>query len=334
MMNLMHWRLLVAVADAGCVSRAAAQMGITQSGASQAISQLEDMLGVKVLLRDRRCTTATAIGQQVIEQARRMIAEWESIKSLVDASRGLHTGRIKLATFPSVFTSLLPSFLQSFGQQYPGINVISLNGTDEEIEAWLAEGSVDAGVVMDAEPERDAFVLARDAWVAVMPNNHPLARRSSSVGVSLQELADEPYVLATGGCSRNSRRLIENAGYALSDVRIAVRDWSTAFELIREGMGLSLVPESTLPGKQHGLRVLNLDTPMYREFGLVCSEAGRRTPAVQAFFDQLRRTRGVARRPAHGHGSMERRHASRHTTGSVQVAASRTCAAGGSTTGS
>jgi DNA-binding transcriptional LysR family regulator len=100
-------------------------------------------------------------------------------------------------------------------------------------------------------------------------------------------------VLATGGCRLNSRRLLAEAGHALSDLRISVRDWSTAFELIREGMGLSLVPESMLPVARQGLRVLNLATPMYREFGLVCSETGQLSPAVHAFFDQLRRTPSV-----------------------------------------
>jgi DNA-binding transcriptional LysR family regulator len=304
MMNLMHWRLLVAVADAGCVSKAASQVGITQSGASQAISHLEDMLGVKVLLRDRRRTTVTAIGEQVIAQARRMLIEWESIKTLVDTSRGLHAGRIKLATFPSVFTSLLPSFLQSFGQQYPGINVVTLDGTDEEIETWLADGTVDVGVVMNPSAEREAFVLGRDMWVVVAPTSHPFARRSSAIGVALEEL---PYVLATGGCRLNSRRLFEEAGYALSDLRISVRDWPTAFELIREGMGLSLVPESMLPLARQGLRVLNLAKPIYREFGLVCSEAGRPSPAMHAFFDQLRHARGVARVAARRHASLEPR---------------------------
>ncbi len=75
MMNLMHWRLLVAVAEAENISRAAEQFGITQSGASQAITQMEEALGVKLFLRERRTTTLTAIGEQVLVRARRMLAE-------------------------------------------------------------------------------------------------------------------------------------------------------------------------------------------------------------------------------------------------------------------
>jgi DNA-binding transcriptional LysR family regulator len=290
MTNLMHWRLLVAIADTGSVSSAAARCGITQSGASQAISQLEDMLAIRILVRDRRKTTVTAIGEPVIERARRMLAEWDSIRALADASRGMHAGRIKIATFPSVFTTLLPGLLDSFRLQHPSVEVIALDGTDEEIETWLAAGTIDIGVVMNPAPERDAFVLGRDAWVAVVPGAHPLARRSSSAAIALAMLVDQPFVLATGGCHLNAKRLVESAGLALSDVRISVRDWPTSFELIRDGMGLSVVPESTLPGNRRGLRVFKLDQPIYREFGLVSAAAARGAPTVRAFFDHVRKS--------------------------------------------
>ncbi|WP_233830281.1 LysR family transcriptional regulator [Paraburkholderia sp. ZP32-5] len=290
MTNLMHWRLLVAIADTGSVSSAAARCGITQSGASQAISQLEDMLGIRILVRDRRKTTVTAIGEPVIERARRMLAEWDSIKALADASRGMHTGRIKLATFPSVFTKLLPGLLQSFREQHPGVEIIALDGTDEEIETWLAAGTIDVGVVMNPAAGSDAFVLGRDAWVAVVPTAHPLARRSSSVAIALEMLIDQPFVVATGGCHLNGQRLVESEGFALSDVRISVRDWPTAFELIRDGVGLSVVPESMLPGNQQGLRIFRLDRPIYREFGLISAEAARGAPVVQAFFEHIRKS--------------------------------------------
>ena len=62
MMNLMHWRMLVAVADCGSITGAAERVGMTQSGASQAIAQLEDTLGVALFTRERRQTVPTAVG--------------------------------------------------------------------------------------------------------------------------------------------------------------------------------------------------------------------------------------------------------------------------------
>lgn len=85
-------------------------------------------------------------------------------------------------------------------------------------------------------------------------------------------------------------------------------------------MGPSLVPESMLPVARQGLRVLNLATPMYRKFGVVCSEAGRLSPAVHAFFDQMRCTRSMVRLAAHRHALLEPHRAARRALGSGQPA--------------
>lgn len=163
MMNLLHWCLLVAVADAGNISRAAERVGITQSGASQAIAQLEAALGFQVFARERRHIGVTALGEQVIEHARAMLARLDAIRVLADDSRGLSGGRIRLASFPSVISTLLPSLLRDFQRRHPGIELVALEGTDEEVEDWLAVGTVDLGVVLNPAPGRAEAVLGRGA---------------------------------------------------------------------------------------------------------------------------------------------------------------------------
>ncbi len=287
MMNLLHWRLLVAVAEAGNISRGAERVGITQSGASQAIAQLEASLGFKVFTRERRHIGITALGEQVVEQARAMVARLDAIRALADDSRGLNSGRIRLASFPSVISTLLPGLLRDFQRRHPGIALVALEGTDEEVEAWLGAGTVELGVVLNPAPGRAAALLGRDAWVAVLPSSHPLGRRASANGVTLGEVAAQPFILATGGCAVHGRSLVERAGLRLPDVRVTVRDWASACMLVREGMGVALVPESALPEDRRGLRVMPLMPPVHREFGLVCSEAGKASRPVQAFLAGL-----------------------------------------------
>ncbi|MRW90780.1 LysR family transcriptional regulator [Duganella sp. FT80W] len=287
MMNLTHWRLLLAVAEARNISRAAAQVGISQSGASQAIAQLEAALGSQLFVRERRDVSVTAFGEQVMTHARAMLAQFDGIRALADGARGLATGRIRLASFPSVLGAMLPDMLRAFRRRYPGIDVVALEGTDVEVEEWLAAGTVELGVVLNPAPERQAVLLGRDAWMAVLPGAHPLGRRSSEQGVALSELADEPFVLATGGCHVHAQSLATQAGLMLSDIRVTVRDLASAAVLVREGLGVSVIPESALPEDRRGLRVMQLQPPAYREFGLVCSEAGRASAAVQALLREL-----------------------------------------------
>lgn len=288
MMNLLHWRLLVAVAEACNISRAAESVGITQSGASQAIAQLEAALGFQVFTRERRHIGTTALGEQIVEHARAMLASLDAIRMLADDSQGLTGGRIRLASFPSVILTVLPSLLRDFRLRHPGIELVVLEGTDEEVEDWLATGTVELGVVLNPAPDRAAIVLGRDAWVVVLPISHPMGRRASERGIALSELVEQPFILATGGCSVNGQSLVEQAGLQLKDVRVTVRDWASACALVREGMGIALVPESTLPEARNGLRVMSLAPAIHREFGLVCSEAGKSSRPVQALLERLR----------------------------------------------
>ncbi|MDX9670558.1 MULTISPECIES: LysR family transcriptional regulator [unclassified Pseudomonas] len=287
MMNLMHWRLVVAVADHGNITRAAERIGMTQSGASQALALMEETLGVQLFSRESRQTLPTAIGLPVIEQARLMLGALETIRQTVDSVRPMLRGTIRLASFPMVLASFLPPLLRQFNRLYPGIEVVALEVSDDEVETLLAAGLVDVGVVLNPAPERNAGPLGRDAWVAVVPAGHPLALRGTEQGVSLQELSALPFVLATGGCSTNARSLAVAAGLQLQDVRVEVREWSSAFTLVRENLGVTLVPEMTLPADRQGLRVIALAPRIERVFSLVLPAGQTPSPAVQALLDLL-----------------------------------------------
>ena len=290
MMNLMHWRLVVAVADHGNITRAAERVGITQSGASQALALMEQTLGVQLFSRESRQTLPTAIGLPVIEQARVMLGALQTIRQTVDSVRPMLRGTIRLASFPMVLASFLPPLLRQFNRLYPGIEVVALEVSDDEVETLLAAGLVDVGVVLNPAPERNAGPLGRDEWVAVVPTGHPLALRGTEQGVTLQELTALPFVLATGGCSTNARSLAAEACLQLQDVRVEVREWSSAFTLVRENLGVTLVPEMTLPVDRQGLRVIALQPPVERVFSLVLPAGQTASAAVQALLDLVAET--------------------------------------------
>jgi len=287
MMNLMHWRLLVAIADSGNITRAAEQVGMTQSGASQALALVEDTLGVQLFTRENRQTLPTAIGFKVLEQARLMLAALQSIRETAEQARPIQRGSIRLASFPMVLATFLPPLLRRFNQLYPGIQVLALEVSDDEVEALLAAGLTDVGVVLNPPAGGQARLLGLDSWVAVLPVGHALARRSNEQGLALAELVEQPFVLATGGCSVNARSLALDAGLALADVRVEVREWNSAFTLVREQVGVSLVPQSTLPDNRQGLRVLPLSVSIERRFALVPAPGRAPSFAVQALLDML-----------------------------------------------
>lgn len=287
MMNLMHWRLLVAVADQGSITAAAEQVGMTQSAASQAMANMEATLGAQLFTREPRKTFPTALGLSVIEQARVMMGALQAIRTTVDDARPLLRGSIRIASFPMVMATFLTPLLQRFRQLNPGIEVTTLDVTDSEVLTLLDAGLIDLGVVLNPRPERNASVLGRDCWMAVLPTDHPLAQRPANASVSFEALLEQPFVLATGGCTASARSLASAAGLTLRDIRVEVREWNSAYSLVREGVGVTLVPEMALPVKRNGLRVMPLTVPLYREFALVGSPTRPPSAAASALLKML-----------------------------------------------
>ncbi|MBM9487684.1 LysR family transcriptional regulator [Pseudomonas sp. ICBG1301] len=287
MMNLMHWRLLVAVADHGSITAAAQCVGMTQSAASQAMAGMEATLGAQLFTREPRKTLPTALGLSVIEQARVMMGALQAIRSTVDEARPMLREALRIASFPIVLQTFLRPLLQRFKQLYPGIEVTTLEVTDDEVNTLLDAGLIDLGVVLNPKPERKATVLGRDHWIAVVPAQHALAQRPAGAVVTLEELLEQPFVLATGGCTVNAGSLSAEAGLALRDARVEVREWSSAFSLVREGIGVTLVPEMTLPAQRQGLRVMPLKAPVQREFCLVGPPNREPGAAAQALLNML-----------------------------------------------
>lgn len=287
MHNLLHWRLLVAVADNGTITQAAALCGMTQSAASQAIAQLETMLSIRLLVRQPHNVVLTQSGLQIVAHARTMLEGLRAIQQCAQQAGNAHAGKIRLASFPSAFSTLLPPLLRKFRRLYPDIELITLEGTDHEVESWLTSATADIGVVLNPAPERLCFPLGEDTWLAVVPSAHPLARARRPV--AQDALFRLPFILATGGCDVNAQSLAQQSGLALADIRATVSDWQTALTLVREGTGVALMPASVIPPDALGVCALPLVAPIYRRFGLACSSEAAALPPVQTLLNYLRK---------------------------------------------
>ena len=259
---------------------------MTQSAASQAIAQLETMLSTRLLVRQPHNVVLTQSGLQIVAHARTMLEGLRAIQQCAQQAGNAHAGKIRLASFPSAFSKLLPPLLRKFRRLYPDIELITLEGTDHEVESWLTSATADIGVVLNPAPERLCFPLGEDTWLAVVPSAHPLARERWPV--ALDALFRLPFILATGGCDVNAQSLAQQSGLALADIRATVSDWQTALTLVREGTGVALMPASVIPPDALGVCALPLVAPVYRRFGLACSSEAAALPPVQTLLNYLR----------------------------------------------
>ncbi|MEU6234234.1 LysR substrate-binding domain-containing protein [Kitasatospora sp. NPDC047058] len=241
--NLAQLRALIAVADAGGFGAAAAELGISQSAVSHAVAALERALGAPVL---HRTTPArpTPLGEQVLPHARTAVASAAAVRSIATRHSGGLTGTVRLAAPTTVCQGLLPALLQDWRAAHPRLTVRVFEGEDDELPVWLGAGTVDAAVLVDADPVPPGAVpLGADSMHALLRRDHPLAGEAA---VDVADLEDDDFLLSEGGCERHIRDAYRRAGVRFAP-RHRIRDLNTLIGMVHAGVGVSVMPALAQP---------------------------------------------------------------------------------------
>jgi LysR family cyn operon transcriptional activator len=254
--ELRHLRYFVAVADAGSVSRAAAQLRVTQPALSRQIRDLETELGLPLFDRVGRRLQLTAGGDNLLARTREILRAADALREQAGALAGGATGTLRLGATAQTLESLISAFLVGFRRQWPGIEVrliedggMRLKGRVQRGELHLALGAVPSGDDLRARPLFPVWVLA------VMPSRSPLARRRT---LDVAELDNEPVLLLRRDFAS---RLRFDAACETARIRprvlLEAGDPHSLVSLARGGHGIAIVPSTTLFGRA-GLHVAPL----------------------------------------------------------------------------
>jgi DNA-binding transcriptional LysR family regulator len=282
-MTLAQLQAFVVVIENGSFTTASEVLGITQSAVSHAIASLETELGVTLLQRDRAGLSLTDVGQRVILQAREMLARAETIRQEAAAARGLEAGKLRLGSFPSISARFLPGALRMFRQRYPKIEVILLEGTDQEVREWIDARMVDIGVVTLPTEGVDVTPIAHDEFLVIVPEAHPLTKKSS---IRFEPLAHEPLILCTGGCGPLIKALFDKAK-VVPQIQLEVQEIAAVLAMVQEGMGITLIPEMALPSQlPAGIKALHLRPTAWRYLALAVPSREAMSPATKMFLQQ------------------------------------------------
>jgi DNA-binding transcriptional LysR family regulator len=288
-MNLAQLRAFASVAQAGSVSDAALQLGLTQSAVSHALASLERELGARLVVRDRAGCQLTEVGSRLLPDAAETLRHADRIAEVAAAESGLRQGRLRAGTIPSASSVLLP-LIARFKRRYPGVAVAVFEGTDQEVSDWIEHRTVEVGVVVGPRPDLHTVPLAEDEMLAVVPAGHRLASRPH---MTVADLAGEPFLLSAGGCEPAIRRLHEQHHVPLVPAS-RVTDMSTLLALVREGLGVSIIPALSLGGRHDGIAALALRprAPRRLLLGIKDADLG---PAARAFLSDVDDVRPITR---------------------------------------
>ncbi len=286
--KLSQLRALVAVADCRNFSEAALELEVSQSAVSHAIAQLETELGVCLLTRGRQGAAPTPVGETILSRARQILQLLDQIGEDANRVRGLNGGTVRVASFRSVSTHLLPLAIAAFRQDYPNINIaISEHEDFSSIERALRHGQADLGFTyLPTSPDFLAWELLRDQYVALLP---PSLQPAPSP-ISWEALAQYSLIFSRHGNTwyTGLEEYIRSAPVPLN-IAYEVSEDSTVVGMVVQGLGAAIMPCLAAAPLPPGVQACQLPVPFERVIGAIVSVEAFQTPAVYAFLDTLQR---------------------------------------------
>lgn len=195
MFGIQQLRLVVAIADSGSLTKAAARLNLTQSALSHQLADLERKLGITLFLRTRKGMTVTQSGERLVTAARRLVAEIEELEeSFRLGSADANVGIIRIATECYTCYHWLPRVISTFKKAWPRVEIrIEADATRGTLDALIA-GEIDVGIVRgpSSDPKVRSTALFEDELLLIVSPEHRLARLPF---VDPAELAHEHLLL-------------------------------------------------------------------------------------------------------------------------------------------
>jgi DNA-binding transcriptional LysR family regulator len=287
--TLRQLRAFIAVAEAQHFTRAAERLGLSQSTVSTLVRELEDNLGLRLFDRHTRMLRLTHAGAEILPLARKAMADLDSVIGSSSELRTLGRGRVSIAASSLQAALMLPRMIRVFCAENPGVKVNVYDVPEQEVLEKVRTGEVDFGLGSEIASVQDIVPrpLTTDVFVAVMPGDHPLARKRE---LTWRELQGVPLIGPPPG---NAVR--EQLDFALAREGIVLtRQYEVSLPLtilgmVEAGLGIAVMTAAmSRLALALGLTIKKVSSPVIkREISLLFHSDRSLSPAAQNFRDLL-----------------------------------------------
>ncbi|MBU7596850.1 LysR family transcriptional regulator [Streptomyces sp. P38-E01] len=307
MIEARHLRVLRAVVRAGSYSGAARELGCTQPAVSQQMKALEQSVGTPLLVRIGREARPTDAGEALMRHAAGVLAGLAAAEEEVAAIAGLRAGRVRLVSFPSGSSTLVPTAVARLRSGHPGTRVSLVEAEPPRSVEMLRAGEADIALAFrypgarasansvtetgtgGTDPETEWSDLAirplfTDSLVGLVPEGHRFAD-AGEVGIA--ELAGEPWIAGCPRCRGHLVEVCEAAGFT-PRIDFATDDYPAVVGLVGAGLGVAVLPAPAVESvRPRGTRTVRVVPEVRREVVALTLPDLERVPAVAAMLDRL-----------------------------------------------
>jgi len=289
-MDLQKLKIFRTLYEERSYTKAARQLGLSQSAVSQHIKVFEEILGVKLFDAQKR-TFPTAAADYLYQEGVKLLALARDLENSVKQIEGVGKGDVRFGMIDVAAIEFAPEILASFRKKHPHVEVTAFVKPSGEIIDDVSQNKLDFGLVVchDLPENVKAHILYHDSIVAVVPLKSSLAKQKE---ISVRDLKAEPLILYPA--SSLSRDLIEAAFQKKRlrpQVAMEMHYPEAMLSLVDKGVGIALM--SALSAKRSALKghkILSIrELKNSRNIGLITKHQRHLSPQALAFISAFSR---------------------------------------------
>ena len=256
---------LAVAAEQGSFTRAAEQLGYTQSGLTHMMNSLEREIGFPVLVRDRRGVRLTPAGQRILPMVQQCLAANQALEREIALVNSHQEDTLRVASYASIAMHWLPELIEQFRRINSGVGVDVQMGSVEEVYRWVKEGKVDMAFASRQENSTlDWTPLKPDPLLVILPRDFDTGGAAS---LDVRRLEGQEFLMPSLGFHLDIMRALDRCG-----VTPIIRDTQVSdtviISMVEHGLGVSILSRLVLKGRSDDVLALPLDPPAVRELGV------------------------------------------------------------------
>jgi LysR family carnitine catabolism transcriptional activator len=288
-LSVKHLRAIIALARFGSFVAASAYLHISQPGLTRIIQQVEALLQATLFVRTRKNVVQTAAGREFVPVAERLLGELMQQAQKIRNLDGQMRGQLIIAGLTSVCRFVLPAALVAYRKQHPKMHIQIREGVGTQVHEDVRSGIADFGIG-NAIGLHEAITVenvSKESCYVVLPRQHPLSKKAF---VKLADLVEEQVIsMPPDSGLRRTIDVMAASQNATLNYTMILHQYTSMFDFIESGLGVSIVPASVLPAASKKTLVAKpLRPAIVRQIGILYLAERPLSPASKLFLDIFR----------------------------------------------
>ena len=256
---------LATAVELGSFTRASEVLGYTQSGLTHMMNSLEKDIGFPLLIRCRSGVKLTQEGERVFPLIQELLENTNALQREIELVISGKEEIVRVAAYSSIAMHWLPEVIQQFRHNHPKVMVDIQMGSVEEVYRWAREGKVDMCFASRQDNMNLEWLSLRDdPLLAILPQGYDMKGKTA---FDVRHFNGQEFLMPSMGFDLDIMRVLNYHGVS-PQVRTTQVSDSVIISMVEHGLGISILSELILKGRQDDVLAVPLAPAAVRELGI------------------------------------------------------------------